>query len=141
MRTNAPLTIASVTPRLSKVADSAAVVTIRSIFSGKSLDRAESVAEFSKLSSAERAAGPKIDNAARTCVTICKSRSKKPRLAPKKKSKFESWIFATNATATARKRARARSVARLAEVAARESARADFSRARKLARDVEGWAK
>src|SRR5947209_8203584 len=100
MRTNAPHTIDSVTLHLNRVAIFAADFTIRLIFSAKfsaAEEGAELAAAFSKRSLAELPVMPKIDNGARICVTTCRSRSRKPRLAPKKKSKFENWMPASNA--------------------------------------------
>src|SRR5438067_5689687 len=104
MRTNAPLTIVLVTPRLSRAGDSAADFTIRSIFSAKFLAAAAAEEELpaasSKHFSAAWAARAKIDNVARICVTTCKSLWKKRPLARKKKSKFENWMSVTNAMVT-----------------------------------------
>src|SRR5438045_9448441 len=108
MWTSAPPTIALVTLPLSKVAVSAAAFTIRSTFSGKSLAAEEGLAAaFLKRFLAESPALAKIDNVARICVTTCKSRSRKPHSAPKKKSKLENWISATNAEARGLNRAHA----------------------------------
>src|SRR5437762_10187743 len=100
MRTSAPPTIALVTLPLSKVAVSAAASTIRSTFSAKSSAAEEELAAaFLKLFLAESPVRAKIDNVGRICVTTCKSRSRKPHSARKKKSKSENWISAINAEA------------------------------------------
>src|ERR1700719_1849868 len=101
MWTSAPPTIALVTLPLSKVAVSAAASTIRSTFSAKfpAAGEEELAAAFLKRFLAESPAVAKIDNVARICVTTCRSRSRKPHSARKKKSKLENWISATNAEA------------------------------------------
>src|SRR5213082_1995739 len=53
------------------------------------------------------------------CVTICRSRWRKPHLAPRKKSKFASWTPAINATAAAPSPAPARSIVQPAADAGR----------------------
>src|SRR5213595_3848359 len=59
--------------------------TIRSISFGRSLAVVESVGIFSKPFLAASRGMRKIDNAARICVTTCRSRSRKRRSAPKRK--------------------------------------------------------
>src|SRR5467141_3307740 len=98
MRTNAPLTIASVTPRLSRVGVSAAGFTIHSIFFAKfSAAEGELVAAFSKRSSVASPDKAKNDKVGRTCVTICRSHWKKRPSVQKRKLKFENSMPATNA--------------------------------------------
>src|SRR6267143_384931 len=98
MRTNAPPTIASDTPRLSRVEVFAADFTIRSIFSVKfSAAAAALAAEFSKPFLAASPDTAKIDNVALICVTTCKSRSRKRLSGQKRKLKLENWMSAINA--------------------------------------------
>ncbi len=86
----------------------------REVFGGGG--RAEFSRRFSAALPDDRA---KIDNAARTCVTTCRSRSRKRPSVWKRKSKSASSILATNARAPARRLARARLIVRLAVDAAR----------------------
>src|SRR2546421_9591837 len=97
MGTSAPLTIALVTPPLSRAEVFAEDFTIRSIFSVKfSVAAVELAAEFLKRFSVVSPGGAKIDNVVRTYVTTCKSRSKKRLSAQKRKSKFGSWMSVIN---------------------------------------------
>src|SRR5260370_31151882 len=107
MRTSAPPMIAWVTLPLSKVAVSAAASTIRSTFSAKSLAAEEELAAAFLKRFLESPAVAKIDNVARICVTTCKSRSRKPHSARKKKSKLKNWISATNVEARGLRRVHA----------------------------------
>src|SRR5262249_46066896 len=134
MRTSAPLTTVSATPRSSRAAAFAGVFTIRSIFFVKFLAAAELAAASSKHFSAASPAKVKIDNVVPICVTTCRSRSKKQPLARKKKSKFANSTFARNAAVVEPNRDHAVSIARFAAAAARLSAHADFSRSRRLVR-------
>src|SRR6266481_3968554 len=125
-------------PRSNRAEDSAADFTIRSIFSAKFLAAAEeeSAEPFSKHFSAAWPDKGRIDNGARICGTTCKLRWKKPRLAPKRKSKSKSWMRVTSAMAQAQSQDRARLIVRFVAVAARWSVRADFFRCRKRVRVV-----
>src|SRR5882724_6951496 len=137
MWTSAPPTIALVTLPLSTVAVSAAASMIRSTFSAKSSAAEEELAAaFLKRFLAESPAGAKIDNVGRICVTTCKSRSRKPHSARKKKSRSENWISAINAEARGLSRGHAALIVPFAAVEGRYSAPADFSKSPKLVRAV-----
>src|SRR5260370_14205521 len=102
MRTSAPPTTVSVTPRLSRADVFAAGFTIRSTFSVKfSAAAVELAEEFSKRFLVALLETPKTDNVARICATTCKLPWKKRLSAQKRKFKFENKIAATNADAAA----------------------------------------
>src|SRR3989441_1660298 len=137
MRTSAPPTTVSVTPRLSRADVFAAGFTIRSTFSGKfSAAALELAEEFSKRFSVALPDTPKTDNVARICATTCKSPWKKRLSAQKRKLKFENKISATNAEAPEPSRDHAASLVPFAAVVVRESALAGFFRFCKLVRAV-----
>src|SRR5579864_671688 len=131
--------------RSSRAGDFAEDFTIRSTFFAKysPAAAAESQATSSKHFLVEWPAA-RTGSAVPICDTTCRSRSRKPPSAPKRKSKCKSSIFATNAKAQAPKADRGRLIVPFAAVAARSSAHVDFSRCRRLVRDAAGlvrWSK
>src|SRR5438309_11032706 len=96
----------------------AADFTIPSIFSARF--SAAVAAEFLRVFSVVAAAiAQKNGSGVPICVTTCRLRWRKPPLVRRKKSKFASWIHATNELAAVPNRARARSIVQPAEVGGR----------------------
>src|SRR5260370_3102337 len=134
MRTTAPPTTVSVTPRLSRADVFAAGFTIRWTFSVKfSAAAVELAEEFSKRFLVALPDTPKTDNVARICATTCKLPWKKRLSAQKRKLKFENKISATNAEAPEPSRDHAASPVPFAPVPAKEPALPDFFRLTKPA--------
>src|SRR5215472_7005047 len=133
-RTNALLTIASVTQRLPQAVSVSvgALSMIHLRFSEKFSLAAGLAGEFSTHSSAAGLGhAQKIAGAVRICVTTWKSNWKRRLLVLTNRLKSRSWTLAINAREAALNQVRARPTVQPVAVVARSSVHVDFSRFRR----------